>query len=602
MTASSGDWKMVFNSPGRLFFCSMIAPVLFLSGLAHGDDSPLRTYFVGNSVTDTIRYGSLAKLAKSRGHTLTWGRDMIPGAPLSWLWDHPKDGFQQEPFGLYPKALSEYSWDVLSLQPFDRHLDGKDGDLTMARNFIDLALGAVLMSRSTFIHAGLGRTRRRTGRSSSTTKRSGSGSTPVAGTGPKRPEITSRNVVAGLRKAYEGKAKPVLMVPVGDVLLELHERMRVGKVPGFTDIAEVYVDGIHFNNVGSYIVGTTFYATLFREDPRGMTADPYNEKLDPKKDRLIDEKLAAAIQDAVWTVVSKHPLAGVRRVSSREGNHPSSLSPAQSGATTGQQSILGVKAGDEREVSGVKLCWCPPGRFVMGSPPGESERRPDETQVEVTLTRGFWTGKYEVTQGQWKRVVGEFPGKQPTGEGDDFPVVEVNYSEAEGFCRTLTEQARKAGDLPNDWEFRLPTEAQWEYACRAGTTTATAFGGKLSSRQANFQGKSYNRAEQGPSLTRAAQVGSYPANAWGLHDMHGNVYEWCRDWYHRQLPGGDDPDLSAMKGTRNRDVSFSRVAGAALGAMTAGPVGRPSGYGSSRSGGPTTSVSEPSSSRSEKAT
>jgi hypothetical protein len=119
-------------------------------------------------------------------------------------------------------------------------------------------------------------------------------------------------VVAGLRKAYEGKAKPVLMVPVGDVLLELHERMRVAKVPGFTDIAKVYVDAIHFNNVGSYIVGTTFYATLFRNDPRGMTADPYNEKLDPKKDRLIDEKLAAAIQDAVWTVVSKHPLAGVR--------------------------------------------------------------------------------------------------------------------------------------------------------------------------------------------------------------------------------------------------------------------------------------------------
>ena len=102
------------------------------------------------------------------------------------------------------------------------------------------------------------------------------------------------------------------MVPVGDVLLELHERMRAGKVPGFTDIAEVYVDGIHFNNVGSYIVGTTFYATLFRDDPRGMTAEPYNEKLDPKKDRLIDEELAAAIQDAVWTVVSKHPLAGVR--------------------------------------------------------------------------------------------------------------------------------------------------------------------------------------------------------------------------------------------------------------------------------------------------
>jgi formylglycine-generating enzyme len=274
---------------------------------------------------------------------------------------------------------------------------------------------------------------------------------------------------------------------------------------------------------------------------------------------MIAPLFPAAIQAAVWTVVSKHPLAGVHTTSSRDDNHPSSLSLAPSRPTTGQQSIFGVKAGDEREVSGVKLCWCPPGRFLMGSPPSESERRPDETQVEVTLTKGFWTGQCEVTQGQWKRVVGEFPGKQPTGEGDDFPVVEVDYAEAEGFCRTLTEQARKAGDLPNDWEFRLPTEAQWEYACRAGTTTATAFGKNLSSRQANFQGMSYNGAEEGPSLKRAAQVGSYPANAWRLHDMHGNVFEWCRDWYHPQLPGGDDPDLSSAKGTKNRDASFSRA-------------------------------------------
>ncbi len=210
----------------------MIAPIVFLSGLAHGDDSPLRTYFVGNSVTDTIRYGSLAKLAKSQGHTLTWGRDMIPGSPLSWLWEHPKDGFQQEPFGLYPRALSEYAWDVLSLQPFDRHLDGKDGDLAMAGNFIDLALSAVLMSRSTFTHAGQERTRRRMGRSSSTTKRSGSGSTPVEWDGTEETRDYFERVVAGLRKAYEGKAKPVLMVPVGDVLLELNQRMRLGKVAG----------------------------------------------------------------------------------------------------------------------------------------------------------------------------------------------------------------------------------------------------------------------------------------------------------------------------------------------------------------------------------
>jgi sulfatase modifying factor 1 len=223
----------------------------------------------------------------------------------------------------------------------------------------------------------------------------------------------------------------------------------------------------------------------------------------------------------------------------------------------------GGKAGDEREISVIKLCWCPPGRFVMGSPRDEPERRPGEDQVEVTLTRGFWMAKYETTQGQWKRVMGNLPGEL-TAElpaGDAFPVGNVNFAEAEGFCRKLSELGRQSGVLPRDWEFRLPTEAQWEYACRAGTTTATAFGDQLDSTQANFKGKSYNGANQGPSLGRAARVGSYRANAWGLHDMHGNTFEWCRDWYHLNLPGGPDPDLYAAKftATKSEHGDTSRV-------------------------------------------
>src|SRR5260221_440637 len=115
--------------------------------------------------------------------------------------------------------------------------------------------------------------------------------------------------------------------------------------------------------------------------------------------------------------------------------------------------------------------------------------------------------------------------------------------------------------LSKEWEFRLPTEAQWEYACRAGTTTATSFGEKLSSKQANFQGKPYNGAEEGPSLKMTVKVGSYPANAWGMHDMHGNVFEWCRDWYQSKLSGGTDPDLYLAKdlASKNRNGSMSRV-------------------------------------------
>lgn len=225
--------------------------------------------------------------------------------------------------------------------------------------------------------------------------------------------------------------------------------------------------------------------------------------------------------------------------------------------------FTGAKAGDGREIAGVKLCWCPAGKFMMGSPPSEPERRPGEDQVEVTLTKGFWMARYEATQRDWKRVVGKLPGEltDELPEGDDYPVGNVNFAETEVFCRRLTALGRRNRELPPDWEFRLPTEAQWEYACRAGTTTATAFGDRLSSKQANFKGKPYNGAEPGPSLSRAAKVGSYAANAWGLHDMHGNTFEWCRDWYHARLPGGIDPDLYLARSTAlvNRTGDASRV-------------------------------------------
>lgn len=227
----------------------------------------------------------------------------------------------------------------------------------------------------------------------------------------------------------------------------------------------------------------------------------------------------------------------------------------------------GSDAGREREVAGIKLCWCPAGTFTMGSPKNEPERRPGEDQVEVTLSRGFWMAKCEATQGDWKRIVGKLPGEltEELPAGDDLPVGNVNFAEAEDFCKRLTDLAHKSGELPKDWEFRLPTEAQWEYACRAGTTTATSFGDRIGNAQANFKGKPYNGGEPGPSLGKAAPVGSYPANAWGLHDMHGNTYEWCRDWYHHKLPGGVDPDLRDAEKTATRsehgDISRCRRGG-----------------------------------------
>jgi formylglycine-generating enzyme len=237
--------------------------------------------------------------------------------------------------------------------------------------------------------------------------------------------------------------------------------------------------------------------------------------------------------------------------------------PTDPPIATDAASFDGARAGEEREVAGIRLSWCPAGTFTMGSPPSEPERRPGENQAEVTLTKGFWMAKLEATQGDWKRIAGALPGPLTAElpEGDDLPVGNVNFSEVEDFCQKLTNVAREAGDLPAGWEFRLPTEAQWEYAARAGTTTATAFGDSLSSWQANFKGRPYNGAEQGPSLGRATPVGSYPPNAWGLYDMHGNTFEWCRDWYHLFVPGGVDPDLhdAAATATPNETGDISRA-------------------------------------------
>jgi formylglycine-generating enzyme required for sulfatase activity len=237
---------------------------------------------------------------------------------------------------------------------------------------------------------------------------------------------------------------------------------------------------------------------------------------------------------------------------------------SQSVAAQGSPSSFdGRRAGEEREVEGARLCWCPAGRFVMGSPRSEPERRPGEDQVDVTLTRGFWIAKYETTQGLWKQVAGALPGELTAElpDGDRYPVGNVNFAEAEAFCQRLTARARQSRQLPDDWELRLPTEAQWEYACRAGTTTATTFGAGLNRNQANFRGQSYNVVDEGPSLGRAAVVGSYRPNNWGLHDMHGNTFEWCRDWYHLRLPGGTDPDLhdAQSSATPSQNGALSRV-------------------------------------------
>ena len=213
--------------------------------------------------------------------------------------------------------------------------------------------------------------------------------------------------------------------------------------------------------------------------------------------------------------------------------------------------FTGTKAGQVREDNEpkIKLVWCPPGNFTMGSPEDEKYRRYSEGQVQVTLTKGFWLGKYELTQAQWQRVMKTKPwsGKAYVKEGDDYPATFVNWFEATDFCRKLSDDEHHAGRLPTDWTYALPTEAEWEYACRAGTTTRYSFGDDESylPEYGWFGGINFDAGHIGNARKEqyAHAVGKLKPNGWGLYDMHGNVWELCQDVY-AGLPGGNNPLVS----------------------------------------------------------
>ena len=225
-----------------------------------------------------------------------------------------------------------------------------------------------------------------------------------------------------------------------------------------------------------------------------------------------------------------------------------------SAAIAAHGSYAGSKAGEERSDNGLtlKLCWCPAGTFRMGTTDPSPLANSNEGPVEIVLTQGLWVGKFEVTQAQWKETVGTEPWKSHEGvkEEVDCPATWIRWDDANRFCDVFTKREHESGRLPKDWEYRLPTDAEWEYASRAGTRTRYSFGDNVE-RIAEYAWCTPETA--GAEHRFAHPVGLKAANGWGLHDVHGNVLEWCRDAYVSKLLGGSDPEI--IKGDSERRVA-----------------------------------------------
>ncbi|MGD0551940.1 MAG: formylglycine-generating enzyme family protein [Sedimentisphaerales bacterium] len=189
------------------------------------------------------------------------------------------------------------------------------------------------------------------------------------------------------------------------------------------------------------------------------------------------------------------------------------------------------------------LVYIPAGEFDMGSPATEIDRDSDEGQHHIKLTKAFYMGKFEVTQLQYRTLMNENNSKFG---GDKLPIENVSWYSAGRFLKILSD---KTG-----LKFRLPTEAQWEYACRAGTTTAFNTGTTIDSDLANYNAKdAYADGIIGKYLNRTTDVGSYQPNAFGLYDMHGNVWEWCSDIYEKdyyKITPNIDPNGPQVEGSR----------------------------------------------------
>ncbi len=271
-------------------------------------------YYIGNSLTDNIRYAELANSAAKAGHEIIWGRHMIPGAPLSWLYNHQKGGITTEPFGPSRQALAEHNWDLVSFQPFDRHLTGETGDATtIGRYLADAAPTNADTRYAIYWHWPR---MRKDGRALPYDSLDFDPSEPGDDVGPlgaiddfgdlwTQPYTGPSNKTGGFEsRDYYQKLTAQLRddhpdrtfvnAPVGEVMYQLHQQMQDGEIPGYRTAWQLYKDTIHLNEAGCYVAGATYFTLITGDSPTNFSPTPYGD---------LDPALVQAVQKTVIQVL-----------------------------------------------------------------------------------------------------------------------------------------------------------------------------------------------------------------------------------------------------------------------------------------------------------
>lgn len=289
------------SDPSRAFLI-VILSILCLASLSRDASARtnLRAYWVGNSLSWQVAPELLAPtISGARSDSLTYGYNVRTGSTLKQIWDDPTHEYAVQPYGFYPTALSSYQWDAISLQPFSQTIEGSSGDRAYVSNFINYARQK--SPNAQFYLYSQWPTVGNDGQLNFDQKWLGQYDGQLDDS--VRTRDYYQDLLGVVRSDFAGASKPVLLVPAGDVMYELNQRMHAGQVPGYTDIQQFYSDGIHLKPVGSYMLGMTFYATMFKTDPHGLGGwDQYG---------ITDAAVATAIQDAAWDVVRANPFTGV---------------------------------------------------------------------------------------------------------------------------------------------------------------------------------------------------------------------------------------------------------------------------------------------------